>query len=166
MRRGNSLVENVTSVETMWGLRKVLRKLVKMWNEWTGQAENGGVSVDKFSVVYDERGWQRWFIHTTYDHQSYNHTIICFGMVLFVDNQCSCCNVLCVWEIFATFAAKALLKFWEYINLQRPFKSNYDICQKNIIFLLVFWRKSCNACFLMELLNFAGGNRGAFWTCW
>ena len=130
MRRGNSLVENVTSVETMWGLREVLRKLVNMWNEWAGQAENGGVSVDKFSVVYDERGWQRWFIHTTYDHQSYNHTIICFGMVLLVDNQCSCCNVSCVWEIFATFAAKALLNFGEYINLQRPFKSNYDICQK------------------------------------
>ena len=65
-----------------------------------------------------------------YDHQSYNHTLICFGMVLLVDNQCSCCNVLCVWEIFATFAAKALLNFGEYINLQRPFKSNYDICQK------------------------------------
>ena len=62
---------------------------------------------------------------------------ICFGMVLFVDNQCSCCNVLCVWEIFATFAVKALLNFWEYINLQRPFKSNYDICQ-NIIFPMVF----------------------------
>ena len=61
---------------------------------------------------------------------SYNHTLICFGMVFLVDNQCSCCNVLCVWEIFATFAAKALLNFGEYINLQRPFKSNYDICQK------------------------------------
>ena len=55
-------VENVTFVETMWGLREVLRKRVKMWNEWAGQAENGGVSVDKFCVVYDERGWQRWFI--------------------------------------------------------------------------------------------------------
>ena len=29
---------------------------MNMWNEWAGQAENGGVSVDKFSVVYDERG--------------------------------------------------------------------------------------------------------------
>ena len=69
-------------------------------------------------------------IHTMTIIQSYNHTLICFGMVSLVDNQCSCCNVLCVWEIFATFAAKALLNFWEYINSKRPLRSNYDICQK------------------------------------
>ena len=82
-------------------------------------------------------------------------------MVLFVDNQCSCCNVLCVWEIFATFAAKALLNFGEYINLQRPFKSNYDICQKYHISIGIL-TKILRRMLLMGLLNFAGGNRSAF----
>ena len=36
--------------------KSFLRKRLKMWNEWAGQAENGGVSVDKFAVVYDDRG--------------------------------------------------------------------------------------------------------------
>ena len=35
---------------------------MKMWNEWAGQAENGGVSVDKFAVVYDERGCHFYFV--------------------------------------------------------------------------------------------------------
>ena len=35
---------------------RFLRNQAKMWNEWAGQAENGGISVDKFAVVYDEKG--------------------------------------------------------------------------------------------------------------
>ena len=42
---------------------RFLRNQSKMWNEWAGQAENGGVSVDKFAVVYDEKGSAAFHLH-------------------------------------------------------------------------------------------------------